>query len=503
SLAIEGQFYLLWPIALGLAFRFFKRKRVIALTAAAAIASAVAMIALYVPGSDPSRVYYGTDTRMFALLIGALAAMVSSRRRLPESLPFKKQLLLEVAGASGLIVVLLIMFKTNQYYSFTYQGGLLLFSAAAACLVAAIAHPASALGSLLEARPLKWIGECSYGIYLWHFPVILLTSPAVNTSGPTLSLSLIQIATTFALAAMSRYLVEDPVRYGVPIAPAVIFSRHRKRHGITSRAAVRISAIAFMVLLMPLAAAEESGQLFAFDHPDWAVETELAAGSPLAAKTAEAAAAAGTSETSETEPLPVSALAAETEPAAELTTETEPFPTYTEAGETEPAAELTPAAEGAGYEITVIGDSLMVGVKPYLEALVPGITVDAKKSRQMRQAQDLILDMKKAGNLKSTVVIELGTNGPFTENQLIDVLDSLENVEKVIFINARVPRHWETAVNETLEKVLAPYRNAVLIDWYSESSGHDEYFYDDGVHLRPVGAEAYCSMITDALWPVV
>jgi len=121
----------------------------------------------------------------------------------------------------------------------------------------------------------------------------------------------------------------------------------------------------------------------------------------------------------------------------------------------------------------------------------------------MRQAPELIRSMEEAGSLNATVVIELGTNGPFDESHLVDVLDSLKNAERILFVNSRVPKPWEAAVNETLENTLRTYRDVVLIDWYSESSGHDEYFYADGVHLRPAGAEAYCSLIIGALWPIM
>ncbi|MCL1810567.1 MAG: acetyltransferase [Clostridiales bacterium] len=456
SLAIEGQFYLLWPVALGLFLRFFKRKQIIALTAAAAAISAAAMMLMYIPGSDPSRVYYGTDTRIFALLAGALAAMLLHGRHLSKELPAKKRVLLEACGISGFLAVLLLIQKTNQYYSFTYQGGLLLFSAAAACLVASIAHPASFLGRLLEAKPLKWIGECSYGIYLWHFPIIVLTSPAVNTNGPNLSLSLVQIILTVALAAVSRYLVEEPIRYG-KLGQAIGAPHLPGSWQIGFRgAAIRISAIFFVVLLIPLAAAEESDQLFAYDHLEQLTK------------------------------LPQVAELAESAEIAKIT-------------EAEGFIDAGVPPELTGEEITVIGDSLMVGIGPYLAEQLPGVTVEAKKSRQMEQAPELIASLKQAGLLKQYVVIELGTNGPFTEGQLIKVIDSLAAAEKIIFINTRVPRQWETAVNETFEKVLPPYSNAVLIDWYSASSGHDEYFYDDGVHLKPAGTEAYCALITGAL----
>ncbi|MDA8227583.1 MAG: acyltransferase, partial [Desulfitobacterium hafniense] len=176
SLAVEEQFYLFWPLLLGLGLRYLRqRKWIIGVTMAVALTSAAAMALIYIPGQDPSRVYYGTDTRAFALLVGAVLAMVWPSRKMNPDLSGKKRLALDVAGGLGLLVVLLMIGKTNQYQTSLYQGGLLLYSVAAAGLVAVLAHPASYLGRLFGWGPLRWLGECSYGIYLWHYPVIILT----------------------------------------------------------------------------------------------------------------------------------------------------------------------------------------------------------------------------------------------------------------------------------------------------------------------------------------
>jgi len=215
SLAVEEQFYLFWPLLLGWGLRCFRqRKWLIGGTVAVTLASAAAMAMIYIPGHDPSRVYYGTDTRVFALLVGALLAMVWPSGKMTADLSGKKRLALDGAGSLGLLVVLLMIGKTSQYQTSLYQGGLLLFSVAAACLVAVLSHPASYLGRFFGWGPLRWLGGCSYGIYLWHYPVIILTNPVVNTEGLSLSRTLGQIALSIILAALSRYLIEDPIRYG-------------------------------------------------------------------------------------------------------------------------------------------------------------------------------------------------------------------------------------------------------------------------------------------------
>lgn len=181
SLSVEEQFYLLWPILLLLGLKFTPRRAQLAgLTLAGAAVSAAAMAWLYEPGTDPSRVYYGTDTRAFGLLIGAALAMVWPSRKLSSDIAPAARRTMDALGAAGLGTIGFMIWRTDEYDAFLYNGGLVMLSLSAAVVVAVLAHPASRLAGLLSVKPLKWIGVRSYGIYLWHYPVIVLTSPAVD-----------------------------------------------------------------------------------------------------------------------------------------------------------------------------------------------------------------------------------------------------------------------------------------------------------------------------------
>jgi|HubBroStandDraft_1064217.scaffolds.fasta_scaffold05952_3 peptidoglycan/LPS O-acetylase OafA/YrhL len=216
SLAVEEQFYVLWPwlLLLGLlCLRRISRPAVAWLaipTLALAAASAVAMLLLYHPGLDPTRVYEGTDTRACGLLVGAALAMIWPSRG--RAAAIRHVWPADAAAAAGLVVVGLMIWRVGQYSPLVYRGGLVLLSLATAGIVAGAAVPGSLTGRVLGWPPLRWVGVRSYGIYLWHYPVIVLTSPA--NSGEDLPRAALQITGSVLLAALSWRFVEEPVRHG-------------------------------------------------------------------------------------------------------------------------------------------------------------------------------------------------------------------------------------------------------------------------------------------------
>lgn len=221
SLAVEEQFYIVWPFLLLAGVHFVRersplgiRPRLAAVTLALALASAIAMGVLYHPSLDPSRAYYGTDTRACELLAGAALAMVWPSRRLKRGIAAGARWALDGLGALGLLGIGLLVWRTNEFSPFLYRGGFLLLAASTALVVAALAHPATRLGPILGWGPLRWIGVRSYGIYLWHFPIIVLTTPGGVADGAEPVREALQVAATLAVAALSWRFVEEPVRHG-------------------------------------------------------------------------------------------------------------------------------------------------------------------------------------------------------------------------------------------------------------------------------------------------
>ena len=217
SLAVEEQFYLIWPWLLWLGLRLRRKHpgtdtRLAAATLLLAAASAVTMALLYRPGYDPTRVYEGTDTRAFALLIGSALAFVWPSRHLRGEITESARWVLDGAGFAGLVVFAVLVWRTSEYSAFLYRGGMVLLALGTALMVASTASPASRFGRILGRQPLRWLGVRSYGIYLWHFPIIVLTTPADGRD--TLARGALQVAATIGCAALSWRYLEEPIRHG-------------------------------------------------------------------------------------------------------------------------------------------------------------------------------------------------------------------------------------------------------------------------------------------------
>jgi len=213
SLAIEEQFYILWPLALMAMLRLCRGKLryVIAMTAAAATLSFVLLAVLASPGFDNTRAYEGTDTRAGGILIGALMAMVWSPGQHTSKSTWRERAVLDGSGVAALGVIAWLVVVNDQYSMWTYRGGLALLSLATAVLVAVVAHPRSLVGRAVGTAPFRWVGERSYGIYLWHLPLVALMPEAFMASQPVLR-GVLLIGLTLLTAELSWVLIEDPIR---------------------------------------------------------------------------------------------------------------------------------------------------------------------------------------------------------------------------------------------------------------------------------------------------
>ena len=465
SLAVEAQFYLVYPlILLGLS-RLRERKKVFCgTTAALAVVSAVLMAVLFDPLQDPSRVYYGTDTRAFSLLIGALLAILVTYEK--ERLALKPVVrdLIGSAALAGLIVMIVVV---NGYSSFLYRGGQVLASLLSAAVIYGVLEPESLLGKVLSIYPLKWIGDRSYGIYLWHYPIVLLFSGGKKASW---WIVLIELVLTFVLSALSYHFIETPVRHGV-IGKSIAFvtsrprtRRERHRAVLLLKKMLRISGvtagIAAAALLCILFVPREN----ALSNIDELEKQAEAAGKLAKEKAEQAAAAAGTES-----------------PEQETETET---------------AKLTDEELQSRLQLLLIGDSISLGATEEFYAALPNSIVDADVSRYSTESAGIYEGyVNDQGWNGDGVIIALGSNGP-----MYDALPTLR--EKMgpdlplFVVTARAPyTSWEGSNNEEMKTYVNSTPHTYLVDWYGASEGHPEYFAEDDTHLNTDGAKAFVECI--------
>ncbi|KXZ17872.1 peptidoglycan O-acetyltransferase [Bacillus nakamurai] len=494
SLAIEEQFYIIWPFILLAGMYICKtRARLAAAVMFLALCSAVMMSIMYVPGGDPSRVYYGTDTRSFELLIGCSLALVwpmkrLSSKRLPSSLKHS----LRGTELAAFAVLLVCFVSVDEYEPFLYRGGMLLISITAAVLIACVCHPSSFLGHVLSWKPLRWIGTRSYGIYLWHYPVIVLSTPVQEIGNPVYWHDAIKIAATFILAELSYHFLEKPIRTDGfrPFFRRVFLNRFLewKTASVISRMSMGLILAAILIFAGGLSGLVEGKKQPQWTYSQSAQETNADSDQPQDHDKP----AAGEKKKKDEKPKTASAQdKKETKRKTDASAHEEK-----KKHSSQQAANQKPAH--SDKEVLAIGDSVMLDIAASLRKSVPHVTIDGKVGRQVSQALQLTSEYASFNQLGKNVIIELGTNGYFTNSQIEELLNSFSKAH-IYLVNTRVPRQWESKVNESLRQQANARQNITLVDWHSEALRHPEYFTPDGVHLVPKGAEALTALIVQAM----
>jgi peptidoglycan/LPS O-acetylase OafA/YrhL len=516
SLAVEEQFYLLWPLIFAAGMRFLGRKRLFIATLVGALLSTVLMAVLYHPGVDPSRVYYGTDTRAAGLLIGAALAFVWAPYRLTRSVGRGAPLALNAVGVLSLGVLVWMLFVTDQFSDWLYRGGFLRVSLVTALLIAVVVHPAAKIGKYLGMRPLRWVGLRSYGIYLYHWPIFQLTRPQLDVPLTGTPLLVLRLLLTFAVATVSYKYVETPIRTGALTKrwAALRASRSPEAKREKSRwiGGTAVLAATLSVLVVVAVRAEPP------PPPDYLIAAGTAdpglppaavlPPAPAATPTTVDAAGAGDAQpgTSTTVAPGDGVIAGDgtSTTTADPSVTTTAVPPPTDPVTTDPAtgAPVTTASTvpPGTRRITAIGDSVMLGSIAKLNSTLPGsVFVDARVGRQVSECLQILTVWRDRGLLGDVVVVHIGNNGTFTEDQFNQMKDILSGVPKVIFINNKVPRSWEAGNNQVITDGAASMPNAVLIDWKSAGDAHPEWFAKDGMHMGTQGAQEYAWMINAQL----
>ena len=472
SLAIEEQFYLVWPLILIVTLRACGSRRLRAAVAVLGAAlSAVAMAAIYVPGGDPSRVYYGTDTHASALFIGAALAFAWPLRQL-RAAPRHQARRADAAGLAGIAVLAWAIGHYSGGDGALYPAGLLVAALSAGGLVVAAASPGVVSG-LLSWAPLRWIGVRSYGIYLWHWPVIALLA-AVTGPGPAAPwVWAVETAIAITLAAASWKWIEEPVlRNGLRATV-----RARYRAGTGSLAVARRSparAFPAVALAAALIVACAAGYRVLRAPTSTGLEQQITQGAKI-------------SEASQAHDITSAAPRAPRAFAGTLP----PTPASTPGGGVQ--------AKIPGSKVTAIGDSVMLAAAPQLQAALKGIYIDAVISRQMSAGLAVAHGLADTGRLRPVLVLGLGTNGTVTTGQIRQLLATIGPHRKLVLVNTFAPRPWQNGDNLVLAAAARQHTNIVLANWFATIEHHTGLLWDDDVHPRPSGAQLYAHIVATAV----
>lgn len=463
SLAVEEQFYLIWPAVAFLLMRSGQRKRVRRVAVAAAIVSTAWMATLaitngYPQFADPSRAYFGTDAHAMGLLIGAALATVWRPGRLPTQIAVRPRRILTTVGIVLFAGIAATYAFTSWYSAWLYRGGFLGLAILLAAVIALATHPALPLGRWIGRQPMRYLGQRSYGIYLWHWPIFMVTRPYLDIPLDGPALFALRIGLTLGIAELSYRFVEMPIRRG-------ILQRWWRSFGPR----VMVPAIVFLTAL----AVGIGVMLFSVPRPS------LAEGLP-----ADVAAAIGVDDGGPLEVL------IDTDPAPNAFAESPPMT---------PATQDPEPAVNPNGPLSALGDSVMLGARGAIQEAIPGTQVDAEVSRMPGAFIGRIKKLRARDKLADVVVIHPATNGVLPEPMMREMLDLLAEVPHVIVVNSAMPRSWRKPNNEVLREVVPDYPNAVLVDWFALSEDSPDYFTSDGIHLTPRGAKVFAQAIRDAM----
>jgi len=477
SLSVEEQFYLIWPVVALLLVRSGGRPLVRRIALLLAVASTVwmAVIAIrngYPVDADPSRAYFGTDSHSMGLLVGAALATVWRPGRLSTHIPRGTQVIVTGTGIVALAVVVAFYLFVGEFTPWLYRGGFLALAFFTTVLIAAVTHPASVLGPALGVGVLRYLGRRSYGIYLWHWPIFMVTRPGIDVPWSEPVAFAARLALTLGIAELSYRLVEMPIRRGALGRAWKAFlsgSKTGLRALGTLVAAGLVTVLAGSVAIALVANPGTGRDAVA---PDVAEAMGIADGGPLEVSIDD--------DDTPDEPA-TSALAGDLDTAS--TNSSEP---------TGPTLEEIRAENGP---VSVIGDSVVLGARDAIQEAMPGAGVDAEVSRMPGAFTGRVKKLNRRDKLANTVVIHPASNGVINEEILRKILDPLQDYEKVVVVNASVPRSWEKPNNRLINKITKDYPNVVVADWNAEADGKSEYFVSDGVHLTKQGAAAFAELI--------
>lgn len=437
SLAVEFQFYLIWPILLLFIWRRFGKRvvRRAALLIATFSGTALFLFSIQADNATAGRIshiYFGTDTHSLGLFLGSALAVSWIPRNLTPNISQRAQDFIDGIGVVGFVGLLCIFLFTDETNATLYQIAFPLAGLFGCATLISIVHPASRFSPILSARFLLWIGQRSYGIYLWHWVVFQVTRPGADLTGSPFALNVARVLLVLILADISLRAIEIPIRRGL-VQNWFRGIKYRTKV-MQKRQRIFIAAISALTMLLTgssIAVAWQRDQ----------------------------------------------SIVVEVKPELEL-----------------PQTIISKNSTG----LWVTGDSVILGIRNKLGAAQNITLINARVGRQIQELITAVQEDKvKVGS--ATVVFNVGNNNSVSREDMVKLMELLKDQPKIIVVNTAVPRTWRDGNNKIISEVISKYPNATLVDWGQIAENHPEFFAPDGVHLIEAGSDVYVASILDAL----
>ena len=439
SLAVELQFYLIWPIILLTVLKYFGKKNIarIALIIAMVSGTTLFFVSLQLDQSNAqqiSHIYFGTDTHSLGLFLGSALAVSWIPQNLSADIEKRAQDVIDGIGVVGLLGLISVFLFIDQSNASLYRIAFPLAGIFGCLVIISLVHPASRFAPLISTAPFRWIGQRSYGIYIWHWVIFQVTRPSVDLSGQTWALYLARVLLVLALADISLRWVEIPFRQGV----VQNWFRGMKYRAPKVKLRQQLSVVVSVIAVLAV-----------------------------------------------TSSISVQAINKSDEIAKQvLQQSTQEQQTQDDLGST------------TGLWVT--GDSVILGIRSKLEAKEHISLINARVGRQ---APELLAVMRVDQNSvpSSPVVFNLGNNNALSEATVVEIFEIVKNQPQVIVVNTAVPRAWKDSNNAIISRVASRYANVKVVDWGRISNGRPELFAPDGVHLSPAGSDVYVDLVVSEL----
>lgn len=438
SLAVELQFYLIWPIILLGVLKYFGKKNIarIALVIAMVSGTALFFVSLQLDQANAqqiSHIYFGTDTHSLGLFLGSALAVSWIPQNLSADIEKRAQDVIDGIGVFGLLGLISTFLFIDESNASLYRIAFPLAGIFGCLVIISLVHPASRFAPIISTAPFRWVGQRSYGIYIWHWVIFQVTRPSVDLSGQTWALYLARVLLVLALADISLRWVEIPFRQGL----VQNWFRGMKYRSAKVKLRQQISVVASIIMVL---AVTTSISIQAINKADQ-ISNQIAQDSI----------------------------------------------------DTQSQQDL-----GSTTGLWVTGDSVILGIRSKLEAKEHISLINARVGRQ---APELLAVMRvdQTSVPSSPVVFNLGNNNALSEQTVVDIFEIVKNQPQIIVVNTAVPRAWKDANNAIISKVAANYPNAKVVDWDRISTGRPELFAPDGVHLSPAGSDVYVDLVLSVI----